>query len=146
MTTKQLALAAFAIATIGAVALAQGPRRDGQWEVKMEMNMPGLPANMPAMTTTQCITPAEASDPQKMMPPQGRGRGANPGDCKMSDYKVDGNTVTWSMTCEGRQPMTGAGKFVYAENSYTGTMTMNMQGRGEMTMTYTGKRLGDCTK
>ena len=66
------------------------------------------------------------------MPPQGRG--ANPNDCKVSDYKADGNKVTWSMTCEGRQPMTGKGEFLYAENAYTGTMTMDMQGRGGMTM------------
>jgi hypothetical protein len=41
--------------------------------------------------------------------------------------------------------MTGKGEIVYAENAYTGTMTMDMQGRG-MTMKYTGKRLGDCRK
>ena len=47
---------------------------------------------------------------------------------------------------EGRQPMTGKGLFTYEQNAYTGTMTMDIQGRGTMTMKYTGKRLGDCTK
>jgi len=42
--------------------------------------------------------------------------------------------------------MTGKGQFVYAQDAYTGTMIMDMQGRGTMTMKYTGKRLGDCTK
>jgi hypothetical protein len=108
------------------------------------MSMPGMPMSMPPTTSKQCITPADAADPQKAMPPQGRG--GNASDCKVSDYKMDGNKVTWSMACEGRQPMTGKGELVYAENAYTGTMTMDMQGRGAMTMKYTGKRLGDCKK
>ena len=142
--TKRFAVTLIFVGTVAALALAQGPRRDGEWEVKMEMNMPGMPAGMPAMTSKQCITPGDAADPQKAMPPQGRG--GNPGDCKVSDYKVDGNRVTWSMKCEGRQPMTGTGEIVYGDNAYTGTMTMDMQGRSAMTMKYTGKRLGDCTK
>ena len=143
--TKNLSVALFVVVSVTAVAFAQGPRRDGEWEVKTEMSMPGMPMNMPPMTSKQCITPAEAADPQKAMPPQ-QGRGASPNDCKVTDYKTDGNKVTWSMTCEGRQPMTGKGEILYAENTYTGTMTMDMQGRGGMTMKYTGKRLGDCKK
>jgi len=123
-------------------ALAQGPRRDGRWEVKMEMDMPGMPAGMPPMTTTQCVTPEDAKDPQKAVPQGGRGRG-NPGDCKVSDHKVEGNKVSWSMKCEGPQPMSGTGEFIYGTDSYTGTMKME-GGRGAMTMKYTGKRLGDC--
>ncbi len=78
--------------------IVQGPRRDGEWDVKMEMNMPGMPANMPARTTKQCITPAEA------------------------------------------------GESVYTDDGYTGTVIMDLKGRGEMTMKYTGKRIGGCTK
>ena len=71
-------------------ASAQGPRRDGLWEIKTEMQMEGMPMTMWPMTSQQCITPAEANDPNKSTP-QSRGRGA-------------------------------------------------------MTMKYTGKRLGGCTK
>jgi len=142
--TKNLSVALFIVVSVAAFAFAQGPRRDGEWEVSAQMSMPGMPVNMPPMMSKQCITPAEAADPQKAMPPQGRGAGPN--DCKVSDYKVDGNKVTWSMACEGRQPMTGKGELVYAENAYTGTMIMDMQGRGSMTMKYAGKRLGDCKK
>ena len=49
------------------------------------------------------------------------------------------------MKCEGEQPMTGTGEFVYAGDTYTGTIKMDT-GRGAMTMKYTGKRLGDCVK
>jgi hypothetical protein len=141
--TKRLAVTLVIAGSFAALVVAQGPRRDGEWEVKMEMNMPGMPAGMPPTTTKQCITPADASDPKKAMPP---GRGGNQGNCTVSDYKIDGNTVSWSMACSGAQPMTGKGQFVYEQNAYTGTMTMDMQGRGTMTMKYTGKRLGDCNK
>jgi len=112
--------------------VAQGPRRDGNWEVTMTMDMPGMPQgmNMPPFKTTQCITPEEAKDPNKTIPqrPAGRGGASNPNDCKVSDYKEEGNRITWSMKCEGAQPMSGTGEFVYAGDSYTGTMKMDMAG------------------
>jgi hypothetical protein len=118
----------------------------------MEMEMPGMPQgmSMPPFKSTQCITREEAGDPNKMIPqrPAGRG-GANPNDCTVSDYKVDGNKVSWSMKCEGAQPMSGTGEFVYGTDSYTGTMKMDMARGGQpmaVTMKYTGKRLGDCVK
>jgi hypothetical protein len=127
------------------VALAQGPKRDGKWEITTEMDMPGLPMKMPAHTTTQCITKEDVADPQKALP-QGQppGRGGN-SDCKVSDYKTVGDKVTWTMKCEGREPMTGTGEITYAAESYKGTMTINRAGQ-TMTMKYSGKRVGDCTK
>jgi hypothetical protein len=139
MTRRTLALTAAALAIAGTI-VAQGPRRDGRWQVTIEMQMAGM--TMPPQTATQCITPEDAKDPQKAMP-QG-GRGATPGDCKISDYKVDGNKVTWSMSC-ARDKMSGSGEFLYSGDTYTGIMKMSAEGQ-EMTMKYSGKRLGDCTK
>ena len=144
--TVRTAMVATALVALSIAAFAQGPRRDGQWEVKMEMDMPGMPAGMPAFTSTQCITPEEAKDPEKSVPQMGRGgRGRGNPNCKVSEYKMDGNKATWSMKCEGDQPMTGTGEFVYAADTYTGSIKMET-GRGAMTMKYSGKRLGDCTK
>jgi hypothetical protein len=128
--------------TAGASLFAQGPRRDGQWEVKTEMDMPGMPMKMPAMTTTQCVTKEDADNPQKAAP---RGRGGDQDKCTVSDYKVDGGRVTWAMKCEGKEPMTGAGDLLYTTDAYTGTMKMDRGGQ-VMTMKYSGKRLGDCVK
>jgi hypothetical protein len=127
-----------------------GPRRDGNWEVTIEMQMAGMPGGMPPMKTTQCITPQDAADPKKAIPqgPQ-RGRGGAPDNCTISDYKTEGNKVTYAMKCTGDPEMTGNGEFIYGTDSYTGTMNMNMNRGGTpmaMTMKYTGKRLGDCTK
>ena len=111
--------------------------------MKMEMNMPGMPANMPPITTVQCITPEEVKDPQKAMPqPGGRGGASN---CTISDHKVTGNKVSWKMACTGAEPMTGSTEITYTDDTSVGTMTMNRAGQA-MTVKYTGKRLGDCTK
>ena len=129
---------------MGAALWAQGAgaRRDGNWEVKVEMQMPGMPMTLPPQTLIQCITPEEAKDPQRLLPPRGQGRGQS--DCKVSDHKVDGNKVTWSMSCPS-EGMSGTGEFVYADDSYAGTMKMNAMGQ-DMSMKYTAKRLGDCTR
>ena len=127
---------------LSAAALAQ-PRQDGRWEMKMEMNMPGMPPNMPPITTVQCITPEDVKDPQKAMPqPGGRGGASN---CTISDHKVAGNKVSWKMACTGAEPMTGTAEITYTDDTLVGVMTMNRAGQ-TMTMKYTGKRLGDCAK
>jgi len=139
--------AAVVVVTLCALAtptLAQGPRRDGKWEVKMEMEMAGMPAGMPPMNTTQCVTPEEAKDPQKAVPQGGRGRGAND-NCKVSDYKTEGSKISWSMKCDGPPAMTGTGEFTYAAETYTGVMKMDRGGQ-QVTMKYSGKRIGDCDK
>ena len=153
MKLRRVGLGLVAAAVLSASLLAQGPRRDGNWEITMTMDMPGMPQgmSMPPIKTTQCITKEDANDPQKSLPqrPAGRGGAVNPNDCKVSDYKADGNKVNWTMKCEGQQPMTGTGEFVYGVDSYTGTMKMDMARGGQpmaMTMKYAGKRLGDCTK
>jgi Protein of unknown function (DUF3617) len=105
--------------------------------VKIEMEMAGT--TLPPQMAMQCVTKEEAADPQKVMPQGGRG---TPNNYKVSDYKMDGNTVNWSVACD---QMTGAGGFVYSSDTYTGTMRVKSQGK-EMTMKYAGKRLGDCTK
>lgn len=153
MKRAKVALLAGVVAS-AATVLAQpgGPRRDGNWEVTVEMQMPNMPAGigMPPMKSTQCVTKEDANDPNKAVP-RGPQRGGPPSDCKVSDYKVDGNKVSYKMACTGAQPMTGTAEFVYGADTYNGTVVVNMSmERGgpsmPMTMKYAGKRLGDCTK
>ena len=113
-------------------------RRDGRWKVKVETAMPGM---VPG-TTVQCITALDATDPQKTMPPGGRGPA---GDCKVTDYKTVGRKVSWSLTCAGAEPMTGTASLVYDGDAFTGVIRMNRGGHAVAT-TYTGTRIGDCVK
>jgi hypothetical protein len=129
------------VAVCSTPAFSQAPVRDGQWEITTEMDMPGMPMKMPAMKTTQCITKQQAEDPNSAVPQSQNKNSA----CKVSDYKLSGNKVTWTMKCEGQDAMTGTGEITYGVGSYDGWMKMTTS-KGEMTMKYTGKRLGDCVK
>ena len=132
----------FALGLAASVAvLAQAPRIDGKWEINGEMEMPGMTMKLPVIT--RCITKEEAADPQKAAP---KGRGGEESNCKVADYKIVGNKVTFTAKCEGAQPMTMSAEMIYGENTYTATQKMDMGGRGTMTMKSTGKRLGDCEK
>jgi uncharacterized protein DUF3617 len=141
-----------AVVACSAAVLAQGPRRDGKWEMTTQMEMPGMPAGrgLPPMTVTQCITKEQAADPQKSLP-QPPQRGGQQSDCKVSDFKSTGNKVTWSIKCTTPNQVDGTGEAVYGTDTLESTMTMNMQmARGgqtmpmQMTIKSTGKRLGDC--
>jgi hypothetical protein len=158
MRFRSIAVAA-ALAAMSAIAVAQGPgpRRDGNWEIKMTMDMSGVPnmpagMQMPAVTTTQCITKEMANDPKNTVPtanPMGRGRGAAPENCKMQDYKMEGNTATFTMKCDAPNAMTMTGQFVYGTDSYEGTVKADVDRGGQpmtVNMKYSGKRLGDCNK
>jgi hypothetical protein len=147
MTVRQ-AVPFAVLLTLSTMVLAQGPRRDGRWEVTMQMEMPGMPAAMPPFTVEQCVTKEQANDPQRSVPQQPQ-RGGGQSDCKTEDYKATGSKVSWTMRCTTPQPMTGTGEMTYTKDAYTGQMTMNMERGGQpmkMTMKMTGKRLGDCEK
>ncbi len=128
------------------LASAQAPVRDGNWEITTRMDMPGMagmPMVMPPVTTKQCITKEQASDPKAALPKAGDHTG---GGCTVGDYKVVGNKVTWTMKCDGEMKMTGNGEITYVGSSFEGWLKLTHQDGGEMTMKYSATRLGDCTK
>ena len=115
--------------------------REGEWEITMKMEMPGMPMAMPPQVTQRCITNKDLADPQKPVP------GAQPGDsgCKTTDHKMQGNTATWKMACE--DGTTGSGTATYSNTSYTSTITMMQGGQPPaMTMQQSGRHLGACKK
>jgi hypothetical protein len=137
MTFRHAAALPLALA-LSVSLFAQTPRKDGDWEVTMEVEVEGLPA-MPAKTMTQCVSKEDVADPQKPL----LGRASN--NCTVSDHKVEGNKVSWSMKCEAPEAMTGSGEILYGDDAYTGSMKIVREGR-TIIMKYAGKRLGDCTK
>ncbi len=118
-------------------AWAAGPAKAGKWQTTMEMEMEGMPMKMPPVTTTHCITKEQADNAENAIPKSEKQTG-----CTFSDVKVDGNTISWKMTCE-KQGMTGTGTVTYSGDSYVGKMDMKMQDHA-MHMKYSGKRIGDC--
>ncbi len=118
-------------------AFAAGPAKAGKWQSTMEMSMEGMPMKMPPITSTHCITKEQAESADSAIP-----KSQKDSACTFSDVKVDGNTVSWKMTCE-KQQMTGTGTVTYSSDSYTGSMDVKA-GEREMHFKYSGKYLGAC--
>lgn len=137
-------ICAFAIPT---AIFAAHPAKPGKWEMTTEIDMPGMPIKMPAVTTAVCITKEDLEkNPESTVPKPRKGR-EDRKDCKVTDYKVDENTVTWNLKCEGQNPVTGNGKITYSADSFDGWMTMKINDRADMKATYKGKWIGaECDK
>jgi hypothetical protein len=116
---------------------AQGPRQDGQWELKIEISMPGI--DMPPQTQTQCITPAQVRDQENEALPGLPGGGS----CKRTDYQTTSNRVTFKLKCDGTLPLTGTSEMTYSGDTVTGALNADLGGQ-PLTIKYSGKRLGDC--
>jgi len=125
-----------AIAAPAAFAADKTPGKPGKWQFSMQMEIPGMPFKMPPVKMEQCVSEQDAGT---AIP-----RDKNSKDCKFSEPKVDGNTVTWTMDCPS-QKMKGKGQMTFEEESMEGTMDIEADGQA-MTMKYSGKRLGACEK
>jgi uncharacterized protein DUF3617 len=138
-----------AIPIVGATLLAAHAQaavpnmKEGLWETTTKMEMPGLPANMPPQTVKRCITKKDLADSAKAPP----GAEMRDSRCKITDYKLQGNTASWKTTCEGENAMTGTGTVTYSGTSYSGKQIASIKQGGQtqnMTMEFAGKHVGDC--
>ncbi|MGZ5446369.1 MAG: DUF3617 domain-containing protein [Thermoanaerobaculia bacterium] len=133
-----LAAAALVFAAGVPASAAENPQKAGKWQIKMQMEIPNMPVKLPPVNMEVCLTEEDLKDPQKSVPNDPKSQ------CNVGDYKVDGNTVTWTVDCP-KQNMKGNGQITYTDDSYHGWMKM-LVGEQEMTTKYSGKWLGECTK
>jgi hypothetical protein len=115
--------------------------QEGNWEMTIKTEMEGMPIAMPATKHTVCIT-KEDLVPQK--PEQNQ-------DCKMTNQKVSGNTVTWTMKCKMDKTVVDSnGKITYKKDKFDGVINISMNdphsGKMNMTQNMSGKRIGECKK
>jgi hypothetical protein len=129
----------FALTSLAVAGAAQQhPQKPGKWQVKVEMEIPGMPQKPPAQTMEVCVTEADLKDPEKLLSSMPNS------DCKISDYKVKDQTVSYNLSCPSQQ-LTASGEMKYTGDVFEGTMKTKM-GAQEMTAKYTGKWLSTCTK
>ena len=135
MKVRNLVLC-LAIVALCLPAMAASPVKAGKWQITIETEIPGMPVKMPPMKFTNCITKEQAENPEASIPKDAKS------SCKVGDYKLEGNTVSWTIDCPKEQ-MKGKGSITYDGDSYAGTMEATM---GEMSMKqkYTGQYLGAC--
>ena len=126
-------LASFSISFAGSVP----DIKEGEWEMTKQINLPGMGMEMPPKKFTQCLT-------KKDLIPQNYQSGQ---ECKISDKKVVGNTVTWNLQCTGGHggDMKGSGELTYAGKSLKGKVELK-GAQPDMTMIsqISGHFLGDC--
>jgi hypothetical protein len=122
------------------VAAAQGqPGQDELWEVTGKIEMAGMPIQMPTHTQQVC-KPKGAGRDEDLVPTER--------DCRVTDVKRSGNRMTFTMVCEGKNPLTGTGDVESDANGYRGATRMKgtMDGQPvDMTQTFSARRVGTCT-
>lgn len=134
---------ALLIAALAATSpvLADGiPVEPGLWSVTTTVNMPMLPS--PQTTTLEECFTEDMIDMDDMATED-----LDP-NCTFFQGQVDGSTMEWTIDCpleggtmQAEWSATSSGDSVEG----TGNMTMNMAGQTmNMTMSWTGERIGEC--
>jgi len=140
MKRKSIFLITMITLLFAAAAFAQpSGYKEGLWEITNIMDIPGMPKEMnKPMKYTFCMTKDNAI-------PQPKEKGEQ--QCRVTDQRIQGSTVNWTMTCKDGTVSTG--KMTYAKNSFSGSQTTTTkQGGQKMTIktTTNGKYLGPCKK
>ena len=129
-----LSLVVLALACAPALAQETG----NEYEVTVRMEMKGMPMAMPPRITKVCV--AKNGKDESYVPMR------SGSDCKITDSRKSGNTLSYKMECTGKDAIVGEGEVTYAGDSYAGKM--HMIGKGEnafdMTQTYSGRKIGEC--
>lgn len=129
-------IAATWILALALPAVAADFMKAGKWEATVVIEAANATGTqVPPIVVVRCITPAEAADPKPAAPAEGD-------ECAITDYKVDGRTVSWTLSCRSRN-LVGRGSITYADETYAGSMELTVGDR-VTTHRYSGKRLGEC--
>lgn len=109
----------------------------GLWEITSKMEMKNMPFAIPPTTFTQCLTESD------LVPKSD----ATASDCRISNLKVQGDTVSYAMEClaDGNKTVSN-GTLTYRGTTMEGSMQFEVSGeqQAQMTTTFSGKRLGPC--
>jgi len=130
----------------------KGKMKDGMYEYKMTMDMgqvPGMPAGMggpQTMTMQNCLKNEDIEKGGFGKGRDGKGMSEN---CKVENFKMSGNSATYTMVCKGGPDMTADVAVSFGGDSFKQDtkMAMNQGGRMmNMTQHMEARYLGPCTK
>ena len=134
MYQKIAALTGFILVLCFQSVFASPDIKEGNWEITVKMEMPGMPMEMPAVQFTQCLSSQNTIPVNK----------DELKDCKMLSSSTDGNTAKWVMQCsQGGQQITSRGKITYSGDTFNGEAQIQMQGM-DITQKMTGRHMGAC--
>jgi hypothetical protein len=114
--------------------------RPGKYEFKTYMRMPGMPPNLPPRIDMTCVTPEQVTDVSKVV----HARDALlTNECKTSDSKVGGNTLTFTMTCP---KLTTTNEYTFNGESFSAVSWNKGAAKDDWMMKVDAKRGGECDK
>lgn len=109
--------------------------QEGNWEITIQTDMPGMPFKMPAVKSTKCMTKDD------MNPQENKNQ-----KCKIISQKTVGNTYSWVQECPDKKgAVRSEGSITYKGTTFNGTVKINSNGT-IMKQVMTGRRLGPCSK
>ncbi len=119
------------------VALPAAALPGEEWEISVEITMPGMaPGTVPPTTSRSCApkrTDATPFSPSLIQKSNG---------CQVSEPVKAGATWSWKLTCEGG--VSGAGKVTFdGRDTFSGESTMVIEGQS-LTSKINGKKIGLC--
>ena len=116
-------------------AIAQPELKEGLWEIITTIEEPGMPKEMMKQTFKNCLTKKD------YIPYKEEDK-----NCKVTNYNVKGNTVTWTTKCKDEEGISiGTGKVTYKGDTFEGSIKYQ-DPEGEITMTMKGRWIGKCPK
>jgi hypothetical protein len=122
--------------------------RPGKWEIKMQVDMAGMPHQMPPMTTTHCVTPEQASKPAKDIIDKMNQAQKSGEDCQVIEHDMSERSAHWVVECSGAQNIKSNGEIFFdSDVAYHGVIKSNIetpQGSMSMTQKVEGRRIGEC--
>lgn len=122
----------------------KGKMKPGLYETKMQMQIPGMPAGMGnrEMTFQNCVSQQDIDKGAL-----GRKDDNMPGNCEVKNFKISGNTASYTMACAGEQAMTADNVVTFRDGGYTMDMKMSMKQGGQvmnMNQRMEGRYVGAC--
>ena len=150
MYVKLLIAACAAAASTAAIAAGpldqmKGKMKPGLYDMKMDMEIPGMPGGMgkQSMNTQNCVTEQDIEKGAM------GSESSKDQQCDVKNAKVSGNSASYTVTCTGKTAMTADININFRDNGYTmnNKSTLN-QGGQAMTMTQKidARYLGPCKK
>lgn len=150
MNAKFLIGACLAAASTAALAASpfgdafKGKMKEGLYEVRMEMEIPGMPQGMgkQQMTMQNCVTAQDIETGRV-----GKGSNQKPDQCEIKNFKMSGNTASYTTVCKGDMQMTADTTITFSGADYRMNMKMAMNQGGQvmnMTQKMDGRYLGPC--
>lgn len=129
--------------SVASVAAPPSQMQEGLWEMISEATVSGAQTQAAPTTTHACYTENDVENENVAIPKDER--------CTINNYQLVGNTASWSITCAGKEKISGNGTLTFqGRTAYSGTAKLRMSTEGQQEIQisnrYSAKRVGDCSR